>query len=153
MQEGRHVLEEVLDELVEVDGVQLRGEVRDDPDRLEDRVHQAIQPLDLLDGALVPRGARLAAGRVARRATVEDGLLGEQVRVGPHDRQRRAQLVGHERDELVARLVEGHQLGDLRLGLALEAALLEDPREQVRDRGQLRDVLRRRRRAAPRSGC
>ena len=84
--------------------------------------------------------------RVARRFGSRDArsderrLVREQVRVGAHDRERRAQLVGDERDELRAGPIERDELLDLRLGLGLEAALLEDAREQVRDRGQLRDV-------------
>ena len=89
------------------------------------------------------------AARVWRRlgsrdvAVRERRLLREQVRVGAHDRERRPQLVGHERDELRPGPVERDELLDLRLGLGLEPALLEDAREQVRDRGQLRDVARR----------
>ena len=88
----------------------------------------------------MPRGPARAPRRVARRATLELGLVGEQVGVRAHDGERRPQLVGHERDQLVARLVERLELLDLRLGLALEPALLDDARQEVGDRGQLVDV-------------
>ena len=114
--------------------------VRDHPDRCEDGVDEAVEPLDLLERARVPPRAAGAPLRVARRAVRERRLVREQVRVGAHDRERRAQLVGHERDELRPGPIERDELLDLRLGLGLEAALLDDAREQVRDRGQLRDV-------------
>ena len=95
---------------------------------------EAVESLDLLDGPEVPRRARLAAGRVPGEPAVELGLLGQQVRVGTDHRQRRPELMGDQGDQLVARLVQGLELGDLGLGVALEAALLEDPRQQVRDR-------------------
>ena len=101
---------------------------------------------------------RCHAARVWRRAgSLENRpsswrLLGEEVRVGTDHGERRPELVGDEGDQLVAGLVEGLELGDLGLGLALEPALLEDPRQQVRDGGQLRDVLVGEPRGAPRSG-
>ena len=117
--------------------------VRYDAHGLQDRVHEAVQPLDLVHRALVPRGAGRAALRVPRRAAVEVRLLREQVRVGADDGERRPELVGHEGDQLVARLVQRRELGDLRLGLALEPALLDDPGQQVGDGRELGDVLRR----------
>ena len=123
-----------------------------DADRGEDRVDEAIEPLDLLERRAVPGGARLAAGHVARFATAQRRLVGEQVGVGPDDRQRRPQLVGDERDQLAAGLVDRLERLDPRLGLGLLAALLDDPGEQVGDRAELGDVVVAERRAAPRSG-
>jgi len=48
--------------------------------------------------------------------------------------------VGHERDQLRTSLVDGLQLRSAGLGLALDAALLDDPREQVGDRSQVGHV-------------
>ena len=126
----------------EVDRSELGRLVRDDPHGLQDRVHEPVQPLDLLHACrgATPRGSGGALD-VARRPALERRLLGEQVRVGAHDRERRPELVGDERDQLVAGLVERLELLDLRLGLPLEAALLDDPGEEVGDRRQLRDVL------------
>ena len=70
-------------------------------------------------------------------------LLGEQVGVGADDRERRPQLVGDEGDQLAARLVDGLERLDPRLGLGLLAALLDDPGQQVGDRAELGDVVRR----------
>ena len=70
------------------------------------------------------------------------GLLGQQVGVGADHRQRGPQLVGDQRDQLVACLVQRLELVDLGLGLALEPALLDDAGQQVRDRGQLGDIRR-----------
>ena len=88
----------------------------------------------------MPPGAGGAPLRVARRAVHERRLVREQVRVGAHDRERRPQLVGHEGDQLGPGAIERDELLDLRLGLGLEPALLDDAGEQVRDRGQLGDV-------------
>ena len=77
-------------------------------DRGEDRVDEAVQPLDLLDRAQMPRccAARGGAG-VARLASLERRLVGQEVGVRADDGERRAELVGDERDELVARPVQG----------------------------------------------
>ena len=89
----------------------------------------------------MPGGARLAAGHVARFAAAQRRLVGEQVGVGPDDRQRGPQLVGDQRDQLAAGLVDGLERLDPRLGLGLLAALLDDPGQQVGDGAELRDVL------------
>ena len=128
---------------LDVDRDDRRGVLGDDPDRGEDRVHEPVEPLDLLERRAVPGRARLAAHDVARLAADERRLLGEQVGVGADDRERRAQLVGHERDELAARLVDRLERLDPRLGLGLLAALLDDAGEQVGDGAQLVDVRRR----------
>ena len=91
----------------------------------------------------MPARALGAPGRVARLAALERRVVGEQLRVGADDRERRPELVGDERDELAAGLVDPPELGDARLGLALLAALLDDPGEQVGDRAELGDVRRR----------
>ena len=63
-------------------------------------------------------------------------LLGQQVGVGADDRERRPQLVGDERDELAAGLIDGLERLDPRLGLGLLAALLDDAGQQVGDRAR-----------------
>ena len=88
----------------------------------------------------MPRGPRLAPVDVARLAPDERRLLGQQVGVGADDGERRAQLVGHEGDELAARLVDGLERLDPRLGLGLLAALLDDAGQEVGDRAELGDV-------------
>ena len=64
VQQGRHVLEEVLDELVDIDRVLVGREVGHHPHGLQDGVDEAVEPLDLLDRPEVPGRARLAASRV-----------------------------------------------------------------------------------------
>ena len=100
----------------------------------------------------MPGGARLAPREVARLAPAQRRLVGEQVGVGADDRERRPQLVGHERDQLAAGLVDRLERLDPGLGLGLLAALLDDPGEQVGDRAELGDVVVAERRAAARSG-
>ena len=104
------------------------GLVRDDPDRREDRVDEAVQPLDLVQRRVVPGLALGAAVRVARLAALERRIVGEELRVGPDDGERRPQLVGDEGDQLAAGLVDLAQLLEPRLGLGLLAALLDDAR-------------------------
>ena len=89
----------------------------------------------------MPRRSRLAAGHVARFAAAQRRLVGEQVGVGADDRERRAQLVGDERDQLAARLVDRLERLDARLGLGLLAALLDDPGQEVGDGAELGDVV------------
>ena len=118
-----------------------RRALRDDTDRGEDRVDEAVEPLDLLERRPVPRRARLAPGDVARFAAAQRRFVGEQVGIGAHDRERGAQFVGDQRDQLAPRLVDGLERLDPRLGLRLLAALLDDPGEQVGDRPELGDVV------------
>ena len=113
---------------------------RDDPDRGQDRVDEAIQPLDLVHRRVVPGLALRAPVRVARLAALERRIVGEQLRVRPDDRERRPQLVGDERDQLGAGLVDLAELLEPLLGLGLLAALLDDPGEEVGDRLELGDV-------------
>src|SRR6266536_3188655 len=72
--------------------------------------------------------------------TAQWRLVGQQVGVGPDDRQRRPQLMGDQGDELAARLVDRLERLDACLGLGLLAALLDDPGEEIRDRAELRDI-------------
>ena len=117
-----------------------RRDVRDDPDRLEDGVDEAVQALDLRERRVVPGGPLGASFRVTRVATLERRVVGEQLRVGPHDRQWGPEFVGDERDQLAAGLVDPAKVGNARLGLDLLAALLDDAREQVGDGPQLGHV-------------
>ena len=84
------------------------------------------------------RGLAAAGSRDSR--PLERRLVGEELRVGADDRERRPQLVGDERDQLAAGLVDRLELLDPRLGLGLLAALLDDPGEQVGDGAELGDV-------------
>ena len=105
--------------------------------RREDRVHEPVEPRDLVGGAGPP-----VLDRVDRRAGgVRRGRVGEQVDVGAHDRERRPELVGHDREQLRARGVELAQPVQLRLGLRLHPALLDDAGEQRGDRRQEVDLL------------
>ena len=70
----------------------------------------------------------------------ELGLVGQQVRIGADDRQRCTQLVGDERDQLAACLVDRLERLDPGFGLTLLTTLLDDPRQQVRHRAQLGDI-------------
>ena len=102
-------------------------------DRGDDRVDQPIDALDLGDDRVVPLRPCRASHRVARAAAVERRLLGEQVGVGAHDGEWRAQLVRHEGDQLHPALVERAQLVDAILRLALEPDALDDAGQQVGD--------------------
>ena len=84
------------------------------------------------------RAARRTGSREPRPD--ERRLLGEQVGIGAHDGERRAQLVRHQGDQLDATLVERPQLVDPILRLPLEPDSLDDPREQIGDGPQLVDV-------------
>ena len=111
------------------------------PNRGQDRVDQAVQTVDLAEGALVPLLAQCPTLRIAARPAVQWWVVGEQVGVGAHDRQGRAQLVGHHRNQLGSSLVEALQGDHLGLGIALEAALLDDPGQEVGDRAELGCIL------------
>ena len=100
----------------------------------------AKEALDLLDRSGVPFVALRPASGVAGLPVDELGLLREQVGVGADDREGRAQLVRDERDQLGAGLVERLELTDLRLGLLLQAALLDDAGKDVGDGRELGDV-------------
>ena len=89
----------------------------------------------------MPRGTRLAARHVARFATAQGRLVGQQIGIGADDGQRRPQFVGDQRDQLAARLVDGLEGLDPCLGLGLLAALLDDPGQQVGHGTQLGDVV------------
>ncbi len=135
-------LEDLADEGLHVDGLDGRRVLGHDPDRREDRVDQPVQPLDLLERRVVPRGAGRTTLDVARLPSVQLGLVGEQVGVGADDRQRCAQLVRDEGDQLAAGLVDGLERLDAGFGLRLLAALLDDAREQVGHRAELGHVRR-----------
>ena len=89
----------------------------------------------------MPCGAGLAPLDVARFAADEIGLIGQEVGVGADHREGRAQLMGDERDQLAACLVDRLERLDACLGLGLLAALLDDPGQQVGDRAELGHVV------------
>ena len=99
-------------------------------DRGEDRVHEAVQARHLVRGAGPPvlddASAAGAVGVVGGRG------VGEQVHVGAHDRERRPQLVGDDREQLGAGRVQLREPVELRLGLGLHPALLDDARRAAR---------------------
>ncbi len=106
-------------------------------DRHQDRVHLAVEPGELVVGGRPPRfgGRDLGQGRGTGRH------LGQQVDVHADHGERRPQVVGHDRQQLGPGGVERRQLGEPRLDLGGEPALLHDPREQRRDRPQEVDLL------------
>ena len=106
--------------------------VRPSP-RTEARIESTrpVEPRQLVDRRVAP-----GLGRRRSAASAVPGGLAEQVDVDPDDRQRRPQFVGDDAQQLGAGGVEGGQLGQPRLDLGREAALLDDAR-----------------RAAPRSCC
>ena len=118
--------DDLLDQAAQVDRADRRRLVRHDPDRGEDRVDEAVEALDLLERGLVPCGAGLAPLDVARFAADEIWLIGQEVGVRANHREGRAQLMGDERDQLAARLVDRLERLDACLGLGLLAALLDD---------------------------
>ena len=124
--------DDFVDERPEVDRADRRRALGHDPDRRQDGVDEAVEALDLLERRPVPRGAGLAPRDVARFAAAQRRLVGQQVGVGADDRERRPQLVGDERDQLAARLVDRLERLDPRLGLGLLAALLDDARRAGR---------------------
>ena len=141
MEQRLELPEHRLDEDLDVDGRERRRLVGLHAHGRQDRVDEPVEPLDLLDRAEVPCLALLAPLRVAQFAAVERGLVREQVRVGADDRERRPELVRDQRDELIPGTVQGLELLDLRLGLSLQAALLDDAREEVGDGRELVDVV------------
>ena len=136
-------VDDLVDRRLDVGRGDRRGLGGDDPDGRQDRVDEPVEPLDLVHRRVVPRLALGAPVRVARLAALERRIVAEQLRVGPDDRERRPQLVGDERDQLGAGLVDLAELLEPLLGLGLLAALLDDPGEQVGDRLELGDVGRR----------
>ncbi len=98
--------------------------VGEHPQALEDGVDRPVQAVDLGQRLRLPvRGVRLL-GRLDASA--------QQLHVRPHDRERRPQGVGHDRDEVGAGLVDGPQRLQLRLGLLLQPLLLDEAGQQRR---------------------
>ncbi len=106
-------------------------------DRHQDRVHLAVEPGELVVGRGPPR---LGRGRVGERRGA-GRHVGQQVDVDADHRERRPQVVGHDRQQLGAGGVERRQLGQPRLDLGGQPALLDDAGEQRRDRPQEADLL------------
>ncbi len=139
-QERAEPADDLVEEGRDIDRHDVRRPLVERSYRGQDRVHQPVQPLDLVDRPVVPLVPGPAADHVATLPPDEGRLLGEQVGVRPDDGQRCAQLVGHERDQLGSSLVERLERLDLGLGLDLDPTLLDDPGEEVGDRAQLVDV-------------
>src|SRR3990172_455805 len=78
-------------------------------------------------GPAAPPPPPVAPFLVARRATLEGRLLGQEVGVRPDDRERGSELVGDEGDDLGPGLVDRLELRPPLLRLLLLAALLADP--------------------------
>ena len=93
--------------------------------------------LDLAERGIVPGLALRPAVGIAGASALERRLLREQVGVRPDDRERRPELVRHERDKLGTSPIEGSQLLGLGLGLALQPDPLDEPGEDVGDRSEL----------------
>ena len=90
--------------------------------------------------AAMPRRPLLTPGDVARRPALQRRFLRQQVGVGADHRERRAQLVGHEGDQLAPRLVDAPGARRRAPRPRLLAALLDDAGQQVGDRAKLGDV-------------
>ena len=82
----------------------------------------------------------LARVGLSRAGTRPRGRLAEEVDVRPDDRQRRAQLMGDDRQELGPRGIERRQLLQPALDLGLQPALRDDAREERGDRRQELDL-------------
>ncbi len=98
----------------------------------QDGVDEPVEARDLVGRAGPPVLDRVH-GRTLR---VRGRRVGEQVHVGANHRERRPQLVGHDREQLRTGRVQLRQPVELRLRLRLHPALLDDPREEGGDRGQ-----------------
>ena len=98
----------------------------------QDRVDHRVEPVDLAEGLRLQRAVPSTPPAAGRRA--------DELEARPDDRERRPQLVGDDRDEAGARLVDRPQAVDLGLRLGLQPALLDDPGEQRRERLEEADV-------------
>ena len=139
-QERRQSAEHLADELGDIHRLDGGRLVRDNADRREDRIDKAVEALDLADRAVVPVGSLSAACRIPGIATIELGLLGQEVGVGANDGQRRPQFVRDDGDELGSCLVDGLELGRAYFRLLLLATLLDDAGKQVGNGAELRHV-------------
>jgi len=138
-QEGPQDLDRLGDGDADVERRSREGRQPFPLDRDEDRVHQPVEPGDLVDRCVAPVVRARPGGRVADAP----GGVGEEVDVGADDGERRPQLVGHEREQLGTGLVEVLELLELALLLDLQAALLDDPGQERRDRDEEVDLARR----------
>ncbi len=127
-QAGQHL----VDDRPDIEALDLDRQKPIRADRLQDRVDQVVEPEHLAGCRVVPAGHLIGSGGIRR--------LGQQVEVGADDGQRRAQLVGDDRDQLRPRLVDAAQAVELRLRLQVQAATLDDPGKQRRDRRQPPDL-------------
>ena len=127
---GEHLVHDRAElEAPHVDGQQPVG-----PHRVQDRAHQLVQALHLARGRLVP---------VAHLRVLWGGRLGQEVQVGADDGQRCPQLVGDDRDQLGARVIDAAQAVELRLGLEVQAAALHHAGQKAGDGRQAPDLGRR----------
>ncbi len=106
--------------------------VGEHPQTLEDGVDGPVEPVDLGQRLRLPvRGIRLL-GRLDPTA--------QQLHVRPDDRERRPKGVGHDRDEVGPCLIDGAQRLQLRLSLLLQSLLLDEARQQRRERLEEADI-------------
>ena len=105
-------------------------------DRREDRIDESIEPRHLVQRGVMP----LARVGLRWAGTRPGGCLAEEVDVRPDDRQRRAQLMGDDRQELGPRGIERRELLQPALDLGLQPALRDDAREERGDRRQELDL-------------
>ena len=119
---------------------------RDSPVRPSPRTEARIEiDLPIEPAELVRRGVAPFRGLPVRCVAPDPGAgrVCEQVHVDAHDRQRRPELVGDDAQELGPGCIERGQFGQPGLDLGGQPALLDDPREERRDRleeGDLRVV-------------
>ena len=140
VEQGSETRDHVCDQTSDVGRLEGRRLVGHDPNGREDRVDQTVEPLDLLERPAVPVGPLLPAAGVPRLATFKRRILGEQVGVCAHNRQRRPKLVGDERDELAPGLVDRLEFHREGFGLPLLPSLLDDAGKEVGDRPELGHV-------------
>ena len=105
----------------------------------QDRVHEAVEPRELVLGRGPPR---LGRWRAVGRAPTPGRRVGQQVDVDADDRQRRPQLVGHDATAARRGPRRARSAASSRASTSAgQPALLDDPGEQRRDRAEEPDLL------------
>ena len=141
-EQRRQLRRGLLDHLADVRRLELRGRLGADAHGSENRVDQPVQALHLLHRRAVPAGPALAPIR-SRDLRPSSGGSSAGGPCRRDDRERRPQLMGHERDQLGPGVVDLLQLRRSLLGLALHPALLDDAAQEVGDRAEVGHVGRR----------